>query len=223
LLDYLYRPRCAGCDQDVAGAGMCQSCYDTLVRPQVSCPRCALPIAGPVSLTCARCAADRGPLKRLTAAFEYGGQLAEALKRLKYGRRSDVARALAPLLRESFERASSGADLLLAVPLHRRRLARRGYNQAARLLHHLAPPGCAPASGLQRVRPTREQASLPASRRRDNVAGAFRADPAVVARRRVLLVDDIVTTGNTMRSAADALQAAGATLVTGFCAARATM
>jgi ComF family protein len=217
---YLYRSRCAGCDIDVEGPGMCQPCFDTLVPSAQGCLQCARTITGRHALYCRECSSKKLALSRLYVPFDYGGQLEVALKRLKYSRRADVARALAPLLQPRFDEASASADFVCAVPLHRARLARRGYNQAERLAHHLgAANGCAGA--LVRPRPTSPQAGLSARERAANVKDAFQCRRARLKGARVLLVDDVVTTGSTLFSAAKALRQAGAADVIGFCAARA--
>ena len=227
LLDIVYAPTCAACDEPIAaGAGLCSTCAVSLEPLAARCPRCARPVAGPADLTCRRCRREPPPFAAMAAPFVFGGELAVALRRLKFGGRRDVARTLAPLLGPPLAQAAAGCDVVVPMPLHWRRMARRGFNQAALLARHARPAGAPPIDqlSLRRVRATAPQTGLDARARRSNVAGAF----AVLARRqarlagrRVLLVDDIVTTGATMAAAAAALLAAGARQVTGFCAARA--
>jgi len=227
LLDVAYAPGCAACDRPIApGTGLCAICMVSLEAPSAGCPRCARPQAGPTSSTCRRCRTRPPPFASIAAPFLYGGELAVALRRLKFGGRRDVARTLAALLGPPLARAAAGCDLIVPVPLHRWRMARRGFNQAALLVRHARASDAPPIDQLtlRRVRATLPQTGLDARARRGNVEGAF----AVVARRRarivdrrVLLVDDIVTTGATMAAAAASLRAAGARSVTGFCAARA--
>jgi ComF family protein len=228
LLDLLYAPTCAACDQPIAsGAGLCPACLISVDPLGAACPRCAGPAGGPSPAElCRRCSKRAPPFDSISAPFLYGGELAVALRRLKFGGRRDVARTLAPLLRPALAAAAAGADLIVPVPLHRRRMAKRGFNQAVLLVRHARAAGAPPVDqiSLRRVRATLPQTGLDARARRGNVAGAF----SVVARRRpllagrrILLVDDIVTTGATMAAAAAALREAGARSVTGFCAARA--
>jgi ComF family protein len=227
LLDVVYAPACAACDEPItAGAGLCDACAISLVALAARCPRCARPVSGPADVTCRRCRREPPPFAEIAAPFVYGGELAAALRRLKFGGRRDVARTLAPLLGPPLADAAAGCDLIVPVPLHWRRMARRGFNQAALLVRHARPATAPPVDqlSLRRVRATLPQTGLDARARRRNVSAAFAVAArrrARVAGRRVLLVDDIVTTGATMAAAAAALMAAGARSVTGFCAARA--
>jgi ComF family protein len=161
-------------------------------------------------------------LDSCTAVFEYGGQVAVALRRLKFQGRSDIAKSLGPLLDEDFARAAARADLALAIPLHRRRLAKRGFNQAQRILVPLARHHHLPLArrALQRRHHTLPQAQLNAQERVLNVHDAFDASAAVQGKR-VLLCDDIRTTGSTLNAAGRALRRAGATEIHAFVVARA--
>jgi ComF family protein len=115
-------------------------------------------------------------------------------------------------------------DLVVPVPLHRRRLAKRGYNQAALLAASLAKALDIPllTSGLIRVRDTGSQARLDAAARKKNLQGAFCANTRLFSGARVLLVDDVVTTTATCRAASLALRNAGAREVQVACLLRAT-
>ena len=238
LLELLFVPHCAACDVRVdAGAPLCASCALSLYALGAACPRCAEPLAGPVSVLCRRCRVMPPPLASTHAPWRYGGELARALHRLKYGRRADVARALSPLVTPGLAAvvARTGVDLAVPVPLHWRRLSARGFNQASLLLRHAAAglaltplPGPSrleiDAVSLRRVRATVSQSGLGSRARVRNVDGAFAVAPGRlqrVAGRRVLCVDDVMTTGATLSACARALLAAGAREVIGFCAARA--
>jgi ComF family protein len=154
----------------------------------------------------------------------YGGPLASALRRLKYEDRPDLAGPLGHLLRHAARDAGIRADLVVPVPLHPARLAERGYNQAALLgvaaARELGVP-LAPGA-LRRTRHTPQQAHLDRGHRLHNVAGAFQVGaPARVRGQRVVLVDDVTTTGATLAACAEALGAAGVTSVTALVVARA--
>lgn len=171
---------------------------------------------------CSRCLLRSPVLDSCTAVFEYGGQLAVALRRLKFHARSDIARSLAPLLANAFTVAATRAEIALAVPLHRKRLAKRGFNQAQRLLLPLAKCAGIPVarSALRRRVNTGPQAQLNAKERRSNLQGAFDATQKVRGKR-VLLCDDVRTTGCTLDAAASALRRAGASEIHAFVVARA--
>ena len=208
-LDLLYPARCAACDlvldepdeSSVAAASL------TLAPIISACPRCARP--SPLRIEhpapCLGCLERPPRFAAAAAGFEFGGALAEAIRRLKWGQMPELAPALGPLLYAAVARAPADfrdVDLIAPVPLHRRRLRAREFNQAAELAAALreaartrdAPLGrvALDARALVRTRDTPPQTGLDALQRRHNVLGAFRArDPARVRGRRVLVVDDV--------------------------------
>lgn len=153
----------------------------------------------------------------------YSGALAVAIRRFKYGDRSDLAHPLGVLLRRAVRGAGLRADLVVPVPLHSGRLRERGFNQAALLAAAVASEIRAPlaARALVRARSTRAQASLDRAARLTNLDGAVHArTPAAVRGRHVVLVDDVSTTGSTLEVCRQALLAAGAARVTTVVLAR---
>lgn len=223
LLNTLYAPCCSACDLPVGqGQALCSTCVLSCEAIGAACPSCALPIAGPRDLVCARCRLRRPSLDSCSAVYEYGGQIAVALKRLKFQGRSDIARTLSPLLLPRFTQLASRCDLALPLPLHRKRLADRGFNQSLRLLLPLAAASeiSVLRTGLKRCRDTKSQARLNAKQRVANLRGAFEAT-ASVAGKRVLLLDDVRTTGSTLNAATRALRRSGATEVHAFVVAQA--
>jgi ComF family protein len=190
-----------------------------LVGELVAPTRCAAceERVGPRVLFCEACGAsvlpptDRG--RTHDAVFEYGGAVATAIARFKYAGRSDLAGRFSGIMAaRAHVLAPPGVDLVVPVPLHPWRLVERGFDQAALLSAPIARQIGVEhgARALLRTRATPPQASLDRAARSGNVANAFRcASPASVAGRRVLLVDDVRTTGATLSACAEALYAAG--------------
>jgi ComF family protein len=183
--------RCAACDADVpVMTAFCRTCAATLTLPE----------------------AHAGSAHR--AAFAYGGAVARAITRLKFEGRPDLARPLAAALRRVASlMKGDGLDVVVPVPLHPRRLVERGYNQSALLARPVARDLDARflPRALLRTRETDPQAKLDRGQRLSNLEGAFAVHRARdVERRRVLVVDDVRTTGATLRACARALREAGA-------------
>ena len=207
LLDLLAPPTCAACDT-------------RLRRRAVLCAACASAVepADPLPAT--------ATAPRIIAFALFGGPIAEALRKLKYKDRADLAAPLGQLARRAVRQERLSADLVIPVPLHPARLAERGYNQAALLASEIARDigAVLAARGLVRARHTPQQAHLDRAARLVNVEGAFRARwPSRVRGRRVLLVDDVCTTGATLAACAEALREAGAVEILAIVIARAAL
>lgn len=191
LFQVLAPRRCAGCDGclPAAGPAFCPACAPLLERPPEA----------------------QRPPGLLAAAFLYGGPLADAILRLKYAGRTDLARGLGDLLADTALPYAGRVDRVIPLPLHPARLRERGFNQSALLSAPVARAIGVPldVACLIRVRPTRDQAGLARDGRAENVRGAFSVRPAADIGR-VLLVDDVRTTGATLAEAAEALLRAGA-------------
>jgi ComF family protein len=196
---------------------MCACCGDSLDRRSAQHPAAPL---------CRVCRLAPPPFVRAVAYGLYQGRMKEAIHAFKYGRLYPAADGLARMLAEAIGRLFGEAPsemLVVPVPLHRSKLAQRGFNQARslaqRALSSLAESHPAwkltlADSSLMRLRMTQSQAGLSPHERRLNVRGAFAvSDPGAVAEKHILLIDDILTTGATARAAARALLDAGAASV----------
>lgn len=216
----LFPARCLGCGR--RGVSFCPACWAALPRLQPPlCPRCSRPERS--GTRCRDCQRAGPALRAVRAACSYSGAVGLGVRRLKYSQERHLVEPLAALLTECLAARPVTADLLLPVPLDAARARDRGYNQAALLAAPVAATLGVPVvpDALRRIRATRPQVGLSARERRANVRGAFTCpEPAAVAGRRVLLVDDVMTTGATLEACAEALVAAGAAGVWGLVVAR---
>jgi len=175
-------------------------------------------------MICRRCTVDPLPLDRVVAPWRFGGQLASAIRRLKFAGRAHIARDVAPLWAPVLAAAVAERDaIVVPVPLHWRRRFVRGYDHAWLLARHACALAgiAAPVRALRRIRHAPAQSTLPAAERARNVQGAFVAASGAIAGRAVVLIDDVMTTGATLAAAARPLRRAGATSITALVLARA--
>ena len=212
LVSVLLPSPCVVCGDDLPirsrHGSCCSSCWEALPRlVPPRCERCALPWetpGAPESFTCAGCIAEPPPLEWTDAWGLYEGGLAELLQAFKFRGHDFLARHLGRLLVSVIERRGDRAfDVIVPVPMHRARRRNRGYNQAALLAHALSrDTGIAVDEGvLVKLEERETQASLPKAARRTNVRGTYAA-AARTKGLRVLLVDDIATTGETLGACA---------------------
>lgn len=230
-LDLLLPPHCLTCDAPVSAPGQfCPECFlEANFIAEPCCARCGLPFTyrgeGNRDGLCPTCEAAPPPWGQARAAFRYDTLSRRLVLPLKYADRTELATALAPLMARAGAPLLARAEVLVPVPLHRARLLARRYNQAAllaRALSRLSPLPMA-LDALIRTRATAPLAALGAAARAETVRDAFALRPgreAAVAGRRVLLIDDILTSGATCGACTRVLLAAGAQAVDVLVAAR---
>lgn len=226
IQSWFYPAVCALCG--MAGDGgfdLCAACRSDLPYNAMACSRCALPLTGNVTpdALCGHCLRHPPAYQRTLAPFRYAPPLDHLLQRLKFNGKLVHARLLGALMAEHLaQRLTLLPERIIPVPLHRARLAERGFNQALELARPIARRlGVAlDYTSCERLRATAAQSRLPAAQRRANVRNAFRVNGAITARH-VAVVDDVVTTGNTVNELARALRRAGVKTVEIWACARA--
>lgn len=197
LLDLVAPSRCASCDESFPQTPpLCALCLDALLPAE-------------------------GTPERVRARFLHGGPIAAAIHRAKYGDDPSIARALGEMLRPLMP---EGASLVAPIPLHRKRLISRGFNQSALLASSACARRSLSLDLLVRVADTTTQTALDRVSRRENLVGTIEVrDPRRVRGRSVVVIDDVVTTGATMHAALGALLRAGARDVLGVALASAAL
>jgi ComF family protein len=221
-LGILYPPTCMSCGAATGDPhALCAGCWAGLrmiERPYCERLGTPFPVDLGMPLLSPAAIADPPVFARARAAAHYDGIARALVQRLKYGDRLDLAHALGTLMARAGAELLADADIIVPVPLHRWRLWRRRFNQAASLAKVISARSGIPFDPLllSRVKHTRQQVGLTRAQRQENLQGAFRVlDPAKprVEARRVLLVDDVLTTGSTANAASRALLRAGAAQV----------
>jgi len=205
LFEWLWRPQCAACTAPCGDVPLCAACGQ--------------------SLELAREPAPPGGLERVVAPWAFGGAIATAIRRFKFGGATHVARTIAPLWAAVVAAAVAERDGAVGFPgpTHVRRRVVRSFDHTWLLAEHVCRVAAvgAPRAVLRRVRAAEPQRNLSAAERRWNLDGAFEVrDPRDVAGRSIVLLDDVVTTGATLRACATPLIEAGARRIIGVAIAR---
>ncbi|NKB72822.1 MAG: ComF family protein [Candidatus Latescibacteria bacterium] len=215
LLDFVYPPHCLLCgnalEEDLER--LCPACWQQVDSPApVRCGRCSKPLVVPADW-CGNCASWDPLFEGALILGDFTGSLQQAVWNLKFGGQPHLGVALGQLLgqRDEFAGVWEQLDMLLPVPLHPARQRERGYNQSLHIARGVArSTGLPLAEGLlRRWVPTCQQARLELDQRRDNVAGAFVWGACDAVPRRVGVVDDVITTGETLNACCRVLTAAG--------------
>ena len=220
----LLPPHCLLCGQlGSAHRDLCAACAADLVRNVICCPRCALPLATPAPL-CGECLQHAPPFAAAYVPFVYAAPLDQLVTSLKFGRSLAAGRVLAELWIDALRGTPALLpQALIPVPLHPQRLRERGYNQALELARPIAQTlGIALREDvLARTRATPAQSHLDAVERQRNLRGAFAVVDGLEVPDHVAVIDDVMTTGATLRECARALLHVGVSRVDVWALARA--
>lgn len=220
----LFPPVCLVCGQDGrAEIDCCSGCEPELPLLAAQCARCGIEMVSDVAL-CGRCAMALPAFHATYPGFAYQGVIERLVRRFKFHGDLAAGRLLADLLaRRLVELGAPRPQLMVPVPLHRRRRLRRGFNQSAMLCQDLSRwfAGLPWLEVIQRSRATAAQSELPADRRSGNVRGAFVLRRLPAGTTHVALVDDVMTTGATLNECARVLLQAGVKRVDVWVVARA--
>lgn len=221
-VDVVYPPSCVACQAATGQAqALCPACWGEMrfiERPYCERLGTPFPVDLGEGLVSPAAIADPPVFGRARAVCRFDGTARELVHRLKYGDRTDLALTMGRMMIQAGRELLPDADVIVPVPLHRFRLWTRRFNQAAALAQVVSRGSGVPLAplALARVKRTRQQVGLTRPQRADNLQGAFRVLPAgrmQIEGRRVLLIDDVLTTGATGNTAARALLRGGARAV----------
>lgn len=222
LVGIVYPPTCIACQAATGEAqALCPACWrgiGFIERPYCERLGTPFPIDLGTGLLSPAAIADPPVFARARAVCRFDGTARELVHRLKYGDHVELSLTLGRMMAQAGRELAADADLILPVPLHRTRLWRRRFNQAAALARTVSRETGLPlaATALTRIRRTRQQVGLTRPQRAENLQGAFHVSTAMrslIEDRRILLVDDVLTTGATVNAASHALLRAGASAV----------
>ncbi|MGN0399488.1 MAG: ComF family protein [Blautia sp.] len=216
LLDLLYPRRCPVCDDIVVPAGktICRECLDRLVPVRgPRCFRCSKPLINTEDEFCYDCGTRSHSYERGISVFSYDSVLAKSLYQLKYHNRKEYGvfyGKYAALYAEKQIR-TWGIEALIPVPIHPGRLAKRGYNQAQVIAQEMGKVLVLPVEtrAVKRIHKTKPQKELGPSERRKNLEKAFAPGKKKIPWKRVLIIDDIYTTGSTIDAVSKVLKKCG--------------
>ena len=237
LLNFLLPPTCHICKlpiKEYNNPYICRFCWEKIkFIEEPVCPCCGMPFKSNVTLIkspdflCGECREKKRYFTKTIAVGVYEGTLSEAIHIFKYQKKQTMVKHLNAMITDALLQRLADSDMIIPVPLHKRRLNERGFNQSLLIAHYLSKRLCIPISidGLQRVRWTRPQIELSKDERLKNVRGAFAMGAGLkpvhtIKEKKIVLVDDVYTTGATVNECAKVLKKAGASEVVVFTIAR---
>jgi len=226
----IYPKICLHCnDAGHNGMDLCERCFQKLPWVEYACGRCALPLPSSNAAACGACSNRELFFDHASTPFQFDGFIRDAIYQFKFNQKLNQGKLLAELLLRHIEdRQLEIPELIIPVPLHKKRMRQRGYNQALEIARIVSKElGKELGSELDydavyRNRDTSVQMELPAKQRHKNVKGAFsvKDNPIVLKNKQVCIIDDVMTTGNTVNEVAKCLRKAGVEKVGVWCLAR---
>ncbi|NTV37217.1 MAG: ComF family protein [Anaerolineaceae bacterium] len=220
-IDMVYPPNCGGCDR--SGLRWCQTCREQSMKIEKGyCPVCGIPQTGFV--ICKNCKDFPKEFTAMYSVFMFVGPIRHAVHKLKYRQDMGLGEVFAGEMITAYQKLGWNADLVVPVPLGRKRYSERGYNQASFLARPFAWGNRIQYSEklVSRVKETHTQVGLNKHERMENVKDAFQSNGKLHGKN-ILLVDDVATTGSTLSACAAALKLAGANQVWALTLARAPL
>ncbi len=218
LLSIILPPVCTLCNESLINEVLCPACYEEFEQERLSgpcCPTCSEPYVSQSASDhlCIHCTSCAPPFIEARSLYLYKGTVLEAIHRLKYSGDTTISHPLGRLLSQDIKKMNISPIALLPIPLYRNRLRKRSFNQSLLLAREAARALSVPLDfrGLVRIRDTGPQVGLNRAERALNMKGAFKLlNPDMYKGKCLLLVDDVYTTGATMRECAALLRDAGA-------------
>jgi ComF family protein len=226
----LFSPCCVLCDTHITGnISLCEPCLEDLPRIKIGCYQCGLPLQHDLNATlCGQCQQSRPPVDYLISSLQYDYPVGYLVSQLKFQRNLTYAKIFSHLLLTTLQKhyvssLSELPEIIIPIPLHKKRIRERGFNQALEIARPIAKKLTLPLSinTVQRSRYTQAQSLLTATERRKNLQHSFTLTKSISAKH-IVLLDDVVTTGTTVYELAALLKKSGVEKVGVWTVARST-
>ncbi len=222
----IYPKVCLHCnDAGYDGMDLCHRCLQRLPWVEHACSRCALPLPSNDAVVCGACSNRDLYFDNAYTPFQFDGFISDAIYQFKFKHKLNQGKLLAQLLLKHIEEKQLEIpELIIPVPLHKKRICQRGYNQALEIARIVSKHISSELDydTVYRNRDTSVQMELPAKQRHKNVQGAFsvKENATVLKNKHICIVDDVMTTGNTVNEVAKCVRNVGAKRIDVWCVAR---